>query len=296
MARWPLRARSSLLAGLCLSVGLGFCTAFVAWRSIFAASPQLDSKQYRWRVQLRAAFNPFETLGLEVSKDLEDAEVKTAFRKLAKVYHPDVPETGDSVRFQRIQEAMEEIASQSGRSQWVVALSGGGGRRQRRRGTSLEEDFFKESSAADFWTELEGDDFSPYVDPFKVDFEEWLEKKRKRRLMRMRASLRGGKRRRPVDFSGDVRASPETMSKMQEIIGDWIGLPARMITRDMRLEELQFYDKTAWEEVAKVLVLLEDGFDVDLVEVVGASQLKFQLPNEVKTIADFADLIEAKCQ
>ena len=45
----------------------------------------------------------YELLG--VSKTATDEEIKRAFRKLAKMYHPDNKETGDETKFKEIGEA-----------------------------------------------------------------------------------------------------------------------------------------------------------------------------------------------
>ena len=48
----------------------------------------------------------YETLG--VSRDASEAEVKQAFRKLARKYHPDVSKAADAeARFKEINEAYE---------------------------------------------------------------------------------------------------------------------------------------------------------------------------------------------
>ena len=44
----------------------------------------------------------YEVLG--VSKDASESEIKSAFRKLAKKYHPDNKETGDEAKFKEIAE------------------------------------------------------------------------------------------------------------------------------------------------------------------------------------------------
>jgi len=41
--------------------------------------------------------NPFEILGLPVRRDLTDAQVDAAWRKIAVATHPDRPDGGDLV-------------------------------------------------------------------------------------------------------------------------------------------------------------------------------------------------------
>ena len=59
----------------------------------------------------------YEVLG--VSKDASDAEIKSAFRKLAKQYHPDVnKEEGAEEKFKEVQEAYEVLSDENKRRQY----------------------------------------------------------------------------------------------------------------------------------------------------------------------------------
>ena len=59
----------------------------------------------------------YEVLG--VSKGASDAEIKSAFRKLAKLYHPDVNKEADAeAKFKEIQEAYAVLSDPSRRSQY----------------------------------------------------------------------------------------------------------------------------------------------------------------------------------
>ncbi len=59
----------------------------------------------------------YEVLG--VSKDASDAEIKSAFRKLAKKYHPDVCKEADAEqKFKEIQEAYEVLGDENKRKQY----------------------------------------------------------------------------------------------------------------------------------------------------------------------------------
>lgn len=83
--------------------------------------------QAGWRETLvcraaRTSKDPFDLLGLERGS-CDTASVRTAFRRLAKVYHPDVPSTGDSAMFQAVLQAAEELSTRSGRSRWQVKPS-----------------------------------------------------------------------------------------------------------------------------------------------------------------------------
>ena len=52
----------------------------------------------------------YETLGIDKSASTQD--VKSAFRKLAKKYHPDNKETGDEAKFKEISEAYQVLSDE----------------------------------------------------------------------------------------------------------------------------------------------------------------------------------------
>src|SRR5574344_1809024 len=58
----------------------------------------------------------YESLG--VSKDASQDEIKSAFRKLAKKYHPDNKETGDENKFKEIGEAYAVLSDENKRAQY----------------------------------------------------------------------------------------------------------------------------------------------------------------------------------
>lgn len=58
----------------------------------------------------------YEILGID--KNASEAEIKSAFRKLAKKYHPDNKETGDEAKFKEIGEAYAVLSDESKRRQY----------------------------------------------------------------------------------------------------------------------------------------------------------------------------------
>ena len=58
----------------------------------------------------------YEVLGVE--KSASEAEIKSAFRKLAKKYHPDNKETGDEAKFKEIGEAYAVLSDENKRRQY----------------------------------------------------------------------------------------------------------------------------------------------------------------------------------
>ncbi|CAE7617422.1 dnaJ [Symbiodinium natans] len=101
MARWPRRVRIGPQLRLALAFGLSASV---------------------WAFAFGSGDNPFQVLGLR--NDAEDDDVRPAFRRLAKIYHPDVPDTGDERRFRRISWAAEELSTVEGRRQWRAMVAG----------------------------------------------------------------------------------------------------------------------------------------------------------------------------
>jgi DnaJ-class molecular chaperone len=59
--------------------------------------------------------NPYRVLG--INKDSDEAEIKAAYRKLIKKYHPD-RESGDEERFREVQEAYEILSDPARRQEY----------------------------------------------------------------------------------------------------------------------------------------------------------------------------------
>ena len=272
-------------------------------------------------------FNPYEILDLSPFDDVGEDELRAAFRKQAKIFHPDVPGTGDTEKFQLIKRAVEELASLGMIGEWKRKPAAVINRKE--RGQTVSEDYW-ELRGRDFFAELE----TELTDELKMRFNEsdkdlsdeqlrgrfqkedefweefrarqadqevfdrvkdWIEKKREQRRLLLRQRLRG-----VSQGSGDADvpsepASPRTLRMVEQRIGQWLGLPRNMLT-DMTLDEIGFFDPSSWDDVSVCLMLLEEDFNADLVAVMekkGESS-KIQLPDWVKTIADFADFVELK--
>lgn len=57
-------------------------------------------------------FKPWQVFGLDPQTSTDD-DVKKSYRELSKIYHPDVPETGDSRIFERINTMYRSITAEA---------------------------------------------------------------------------------------------------------------------------------------------------------------------------------------
>ena len=62
-------------------------------------------------------FNPFETLGLPTRPDLDDEQVRAAWRAIAKATHPDREDGGDPAWYAQASAAYAQLNSPWGRSE-----------------------------------------------------------------------------------------------------------------------------------------------------------------------------------
>src|SRR6266567_1171619 len=61
--------------------------------------------------------NPFETLGLPARRDLDDEQVRAAWRQIAAATHPDRPDGGDLARYTQASAAFAELRTPWARSE-----------------------------------------------------------------------------------------------------------------------------------------------------------------------------------
>eukprot|EP00435_Cladocopium_sp_Y103_P053768 s259_g17.t1 len=77
-----------------------------AWQSFVGGS--VISRGHSSTLPRRAEADPCTVLGLPPGTRDEE-QIRGAFRRLAKVYHPDVPQTGDIGKFQELQRAAQKL-------------------------------------------------------------------------------------------------------------------------------------------------------------------------------------------
>jgi hypothetical protein len=62
----------------------------------------------------------YDVLG--VSKDARQEVIQAAYRALSRIYHPDVPKTGNSIKMQRINSAYEVVGDVEKRKEYDRSL------------------------------------------------------------------------------------------------------------------------------------------------------------------------------
>jgi hypothetical protein len=67
--------------------------------------------------------NPFDALGLPTRPDLDDEQVRSAWRAIAAATHPDRPDGGDTVRYTAAASAYAQLRSPWGRSEAYADLT-----------------------------------------------------------------------------------------------------------------------------------------------------------------------------
>jgi len=70
-----------------------------------------------------AGLNPFAALGLPVRPDLDDEQVRAAWRAIAAATHPDRPDGGDLARYTAASAAYAELRTGWGRSEAYADLA-----------------------------------------------------------------------------------------------------------------------------------------------------------------------------
>ena len=271
-------------------------------------------------------FNPYEILDLSPMDEIGADDLRAAFRKKAKIYHPDVPKTGDAEKFQLIKKAVEDLASLGMIGEWSSKIPSRTSQRKE-RGQTLNEDYW-ELRGRDFFAELE----TELTDELRMRFNEsdqgltmeqirgrrmkeeeywqelqirqadqqilervdtWIQQKRDQRRLLLRQKLRGSG---AMETQRSVKATAETLQIVEHRISQWLGLPSTMFTLDMSLDELGFFDASSWDDVAVCLMLLEEELGRNIVNVVEkkGQPTTIQLPEWVETVEDFADFVENK--
>ena len=83
-------------------IGISEETAHSIYESLLGNFSKETKEEYEEKLSIERAF---EILGIAITKDIKT--IKNAYRRLAKVFHPDVKESGDAAKFIEINKAYE---------------------------------------------------------------------------------------------------------------------------------------------------------------------------------------------
>lgn len=252
-------------------------------------------------------------------------EGRLAFRRLTKVYHPDIPTTGNVEKFLDLLWAVKILAR---REEMDDLLEQYREVEARTKGNRLKDDK-RFRVGLDFNVEF-GDWFEEvYVTPWdkaaerrlssgamqlpagvaeagrqqafmrKRMLQQWLEQKKRRRRLRLRSKLgRASKKREPgtsEEAAGEVApgASEDTVAKVCAALSRHCGQEVEVdMAYDTALINLGFVREYA-DDLMEVIMTLEEEFNVELADIVQGS-IKFDLPRQVASVGDLAAFVEAK--
>mmetsp|Transcript_69296 Transcript_69296/g.122658 ORF Transcript_69296/g.122658 Transcript_69296/m.122658 type:complete len:265 (+) Transcript_69296:57-851(+) len=260
-----MRNRQALLSALCL--------AWVPWT--FVATPRAQSRVIR-----HAQADPYAVLGLQPGTKPDETTVKTAFRQMAKIYHPDVPGTGDLLKFQALQTAAQQLLTGLGGPTWDAS--------------SLESLFsasapvtyasFSQRPPSTAAQPIQQSDFAGSRAGGRVD------------VAATKAKRSPGLRKTPRVQSLSAGASPETLQRVQAVLATQLGVPPEPSTS---LEQLGIYFEGAGnsiglQSVADAALALEQDFGVELVSIMAGTWIMMPMPPSVRTVQDLADFMEVK--
>lgn len=223
--------------------------------------------------------DPYTVLGLPPGTVDEDA-VRTAFRRLAKVYHPDVPQTGDIMKFQEIQTAAQQlITGRAPGAAWDA---------------SSLENLFTGSSTHIYSSAAQRPPSTAHQPLQQADF---ASTRNGRVDIAYCASMRDSSLRKTARLDRiTLQASPETLSRVQRVLTEMSGTTAEP---SMPLPMVGFIleghtHSIGEQQVANIAMALEKEFGIELLTILAGTWINFPMPVELQTVKDLADFIESK--
>mmetsp|Transcript_146729 Transcript_146729/g.365913 ORF Transcript_146729/g.365913 Transcript_146729/m.365913 type:complete len:300 (+) Transcript_146729:70-969(+) len=284
VAAWGLRWRLAAPRGVRTFAGAslrGFSGA--PPRALWGAAAAAAQSQRRGAASNvgRRAADPCSVLGLAPGTR-DESEVRAAFRKLAKMYHPDVPGTGDADRFQAVQEAAQQL------------LEAGGALGQ---GASLDS-IFNWSPTGSVSRTASGARAPPSSAARPLEQDAFAAS----RGLRVDVKACAARRKKGLRKTGKVTAithaaSPETVQRIQGVLSRTLGVPAEALNPSMPLEGVGIgleQGCVGFQHVADFFMGVEEEFDIEIVRILVGTWMKLEMPPEVQTIQGFADFVESK--
>lgn len=248
------------------------------WQN-FVGGNGTSSRGHSSALPRRAEADPCTVLGLPPGTRDED-QIRGAFRRLAKVYHPDVPQTGDIGKFQELQRAAQKlITGQAPAPAWDAG--------------SLESLFTQTSTHVYA---------SPAQRPPSVAHRP-LEQKDFAGTRNGRVDVAHCTRVRTPNLRKTPRlerithqASPETLARVQRVLMEATGNAAEAT---MPLAMVGFIleghtHSIGEQRVADLAMALEKEFGIELLSILAGTWINFPMPRELQSVKDLADHIESK--
>jgi len=229
--------------------------------------------------------DPYSVLGLPPGTR-DEAEVRAAARRLIKLYHPDVPSTGDADKFQAVQRAAQQLlepglagpqaaASLERIYRWDPAP-------QHSRAYGGDRGAVPSSAAAP----LRQADFAGSRGE-RVDVAACNARRRPELL-----------RKTPRLAAVTHVATPETLARVRAVLARQLGVPEELAVGGVPLEQLGFFlegqGSVGMQYVADVVMALEEEFGVELLTILVGTWVRFSVPGSVSTVQDLADFVESK--
>lgn len=219
-------------------------------------------------------------LGLPAST-CDEEDVRAAFRRLAKLYHPDVAGTGDAVRFQAVQQAAQQLLAASGAAQDAALASVSIWEQTAPISRTSASARAPPSSAA---RPLEMDAFAASRG-MRVDTQA--------SVARRRRDLRKAQKLKTLTH----KATPQTVQRVQGVLARIVNPPAALLHPAVPLASVGFVLElkcVGLQHVADIMLALEEEFGVELFKVLVRTWMKLDLPDHAATIQGLADYVESK--
>ncbi|CAJ1396001.1 unnamed protein product [Effrenium voratum] len=227
----------------------------------------------------RAEPDPCVVLGLPPGTRDED-QVRGAFRRLAKVYHPDVPQTGDISKFQELQRAAQQlITGQAPAPAWDAG--------------SLES-IFTQTSTHVYASPAQR---PPSVTQQPLQQADFAGTRTGRVDVGYCVGARGTNLRKTPRLDRIThRATPETLARVQTVLSQASGAQVQASTPlPMAGFVLEGHTHSIGEQrVADTAMALEKEFGVELLTILAGTWINFPMPAELQTVQDLANLVESK--
>jgi len=212
----------------------------------------------------------------------DESEVRSAARRLIKLYHPDVPGTGDTDKFQAVQQAAQQLLEPGAGAYLESSLE------RVYQWSSTPSHTHSSSSQRPASSAAQTLQQADYAGSRGARVDVAVCASRRRPDLRKTPKLKA------VTHA----ATPETLAAVQRVLARQLGVPEEAAVPGMPLEQLGFYlegqGSIGFQYVADTVMGLEEEFGVELLTILVRTWVKFSAPESVSTVQDLADFVESK--